>query len=161
MSNEASPSPLCSLVAVLNPPSNLPGRLHQAFQVAGNVPDWGQPFKFSGLGMGPTPVLRPFMTSPTPSHIYKGPQRPGRPEYSLPLSSTQPPSPVLWVSAGMLTLREVFSIMPQQLLPSYPRIGHHLPPSSLAVNFRCAPSPDPANRSPLWPSKGAVCHCLW
>ena len=147
------PPPAYSQAAVLNSLQNVPNHVHHVFQVAGNVLYKGQPFKSPDQGMSPTPTLRPSMTSLTPSCLYKGAQRPARAECQLTWSSTQPPSLVLRVSAGVLALREVLSTTPTRLLPPYPCMGHHSPPSPSAVKFKRAPFPDPANRNPPWPSK--------
>ena len=136
VSQETAPSTSCSQAAVLNPSQNIPDCMHHVLHVAGNVLEGGQPFKSPDQGVGPIPPLRPSMTSPTLSHIYKGAQRTARAEDSLTRYSAQPPSPEHRVSAGVLALREVLSTMPRRLLPPYLCIWHHSLPSPSAVRFK-------------------------
>ena len=101
------------------------------------------------LGMGLTPTLRPSITSPTPSRIYKRAQRLKMPESIQRQYSALPPPP----SAGVLTLQEVLSTTPKRLLPPYPCTGHHSPLSPLAANFQCVPSRKPSTELPIGPPK--------
>ena len=157
-----APSTLTSPAVTLNPSKNVPEGVHHLFQVAGNLLEKDQPFKSPDQGMGLNPTWEPSMTSPTSPHIYKKVLRPGRSEYSQQWPSAPPPSfPALQKPAGTIALREVLSRTPSKLLPPYPCIGHHSLPFPSAVKFWHASSPNPANRSPPWPSKGPACCCLW
>ena len=169
------------------PPLNVPEAVgaHHMFQLFWTVPEKGQPFKSPDRGMAPIPAEGPSMTSPSPHCIYKGSQRAGRSmgrpremahaskkswlntqtneragrSESIQLWPTAyPPSFLVHRgSAGTLALREVLSKTPSKLLPPYPCIGHHSPPSLSAVKFRKAPSPDQASRSHPWPSNRPAC----
>ena len=134
-----APSPLCSTDINLNPPSDFPGMIHHVLEgvqsnkmhlMANNSLARGRPIDSNcfegGLatdpGVGQTSILRPSLTSPTPSHIHKQAQRLRTPELTKQQYSVLPPPPT---SAGVPTLQEVLSTTPTRLLPPYPSVGHH------------------------------------
>ena len=140
-------------------------QLDNMYQVASNMHERGQPIAGNclerGLAIdserGPTSTVRPSLTSPTPSCIYKRAQQPRMAEFPQWQSSPLPSPP----SHGVLALQEVLSITLKRLLPPYPCIGHHSPPSPSAASFRHAPSRESIDSRPPWPSKGPACICLW
>ena len=101
-------------------------------------------------GRGPTSTVRPSLTSPTPSHMYKRAQQTGTADYSQWQLSALLSSPAY----GVLALQEVLSTTPTRLLPPFPCIGHHSPPSASAASFRNVPSRELLDRSPPWASNG-------
>ena len=181
---EEAPSPSYSADTTLILPTGLPGMIHQVYiatpiafkggqldnKVASNIHVRGHPIAGNcseedlainhggggGGGGSSTSTVRPSLTSPTPSRVYKRAQQPRTTECSQQQYSALP-SP----SCGKIALQEVLSIMPKRLLPPYPCIGHHSPPSPSAACFRCAPSRESIDKSPFWPSKGTQCRCLW
>ena len=172
---------LCSHQPQPPPPSDLPGMIHHVFVGESIALEGGQPNEMhlevsnscergrpidsncleGGLaidqGVGPTSSFRPSLTFPTLSYIYKRAQGSRTSELTQRQYSALPTPP----SADVLTLQEVLSTMLKRLLPPYPCIGHHSPPSPSAVSFQCAPFRKPINRSPPWPSKGPACRCIW
>ena len=149
--------------------SALPGMIHQvlaaADHMARNIPESGQAIagnsREGGIaidpGRGLTSTIRLPLTSPTPFCVTKQAQQPAAAEYSQRQPSVLPSPP----SSGELALQEVLSLMAARILPPYPCVGHHLPPSPSAMSFQHAPSSEFSDRSPPWPSKRPAYRCLW
>ena len=93
------------------------------------------------------------MTSPTPHRVYTENQRAGTAVSFQQWPTAHLPPLVHQESAGVHTLWEVILGTPSKLLPPYPCIGHYSLLSPSAASFKRAPSPDPASKSPPWPSK--------
>ena len=150
-------------VLVAAPTAHEEGQL--ADQVELSIPKRGQAIagnsRKGGLaidpGRGPTTTVRPSLTSLTPSRVYKLAQQPRMAEYSQQQRSALPSPP----SRGELALQEVISTTTTRLLPPYPCIGHHSPPSPSAASFQHASSRELLDRTHPWPSKGLACRCLW
>ena len=98
---------------------------------------------------GATIACRLPLTYPSPSRVYKHSRQPAAAESSQRQHSAIP-SPS---SRGAFALQEILALTPTKLLPTYPCIGHHLPPSSSAASFQCVLSREHLNNILLGPPK--------
>ena len=128
-----------------------------------NVPEGSQPFKSPAWGLTQTlPRALPGPPLPLRGHI----RRPQGLQHQF-IDQCETYAHLLSMfqqdSAGEHALQEAALApgTPSRVFPPYPSIGHYSPPSSSAASFKRALSPDPASRSPPWPSKGPFCRCLW
>ena len=137
------------------------------FRLFWNFPEGFQPAISPTRGTDPDPshpTQGPSMSFSTPQQVYMGTSEAGKTVH-CPTWNDCPPPPHLpghQESDGERALLEAALApgMLSKLLLPYPCIGHYLPPSASAASFSRAPSPDPASRSPPWPSKGPFCRCL-
>ena len=149
--------PPCSPTVILNQPVNIPEgeKANHVFRLW-NVPAGPGRFKSPSQRVEPDPSQGPSRISPTPHHIYKGISEAGE-SVPLPAWTVRPP-PILYKPKDSSCEH---SLLEAAIAPPCTCIGHYSPPSPSAALIKRAPSPDPASRSPPWPSKGPCCRCLW